>query len=209
MEGAIAPVKNILDIAHQYKSSLIIDDAHGIGVLGEQGGGICEYSKIDPHELACVIAPLGKAFNAMGAIVAGRSEIIEAVLQFARSYRYSTALPPAICVALLTTLDVVRADCWRRDKLANTIQFFTEKALARGLRLSSTAMTPIKSVIVGDSKKVSQLQKDLLTKGFFVSCIRPPTVANNTARVRICLNANHTQDQVSALLDHISDGLLK
>ena len=209
MEGTIAPVNEIITTANQYQASTIIDDAHGIGVLGEQGGGICEYAKLDSRQLACLITPLGKAFNAMGAIVAGRSEIIEAILQFARSYRYSTALPPAICVALLTTLDVVRASRWRREKLAEIIQFFTENALARGFKLSSTETTPIKSIIIGDSLKVLELQQDLLSKGFLISCIRPPTVAHNTARVRICLNCDHTQDQIRTLLDHMSNSLLR
>lgn len=209
MEGAIAPVNEITTIANQFQASTIIDDAHGIGVLGENGGGICEYAKLDPQQLACLIAPLGKAFNAMGAIVAGKSEVIDGILQFARSYRYSTALPPAISVALLTTLDIVKTDRWRRNKLAEVIQFFTENALARGFKLSSSEMTPIKSVIIGDNLKVLQLQQDLLSKGFLISCIRPPTVSHNTARVRICLNCDHRPDQIIALLDHMSDNLLR
>jgi 8-amino-7-oxononanoate synthase len=204
MEGCMAPLKSLIEIADQYQASVIIDDAHGIGVLGEEGRGICEHSGIDPRKLACLIAPMGKAFNAMGAMVAGRAEIIEAILQFTRTYRYSTALPPAIAEGILATLHVIKVERWRREKLKDLIHFFTEKALEKGLVLSSTECTPIKSIIIGDSQRVVALQKHLLHQGFFVSCIRQPTVPKNSARVRICLNYDHTPVQITGLLDHIA-----
>jgi 8-amino-7-oxononanoate synthase len=203
MEGSIAPVQEIMSIAEKHGSSLLIDDAHGVGVLGERGRGICEYAQIDINKLACLILPLGKAFNAMGAIVAGRHEVIASVLQFARSYRYSTALPPAICTALLTTLDIIIAEAWRRRKLMENIKYFTENALARSLPLSSQALTPIKSIIIGNTAKVVQIQQKLLSRGFFISCIRPPTVPKNTARIRVTLNCLHTEKQIINLLDNI------
>src|SRR5204862_2191894 len=101
MEGDIAPITELVQLSQQYQTQLIIDDAHGIGVLGHHGRGICEYANLNQQQFTCITAPLGKAFNAMGGIVAGRNEVIESVLQFARSYRYSTALPPALCKALL------------------------------------------------------------------------------------------------------------
>lgn len=205
MEGSVSPLQTIVDIANKYKSSVLIDDAHGIGVFGEYGAGVCQHANLDPNQLACLVAPLGKAFNAMGAIVAGRTDVIEAVLQFARSYRYSTALPPAISTALLTTLDVVIDETWRRKKLMEVIQFFIENAIQRGLVLSSKEMTPIKSILIGDNMRVVQLQQKLLSEGFYISCIRPPTVPENTSRVRITLNCQHTKQQIRRLLDLIAE----
>jgi 8-amino-7-oxononanoate synthase len=208
MEGDLSPVKDILALANKIQASVIVDDAHGIGVLGEKGKGICEQAGIDPKQLACLIAPLGKAFNAMGAIVAGQHDIIESVLQFARSYRYSTGLPPAIASALLTTLNVIKAETWRRRSLHELVAYFIEYALKKGLTISSTDLTPIKSIIIGDSSKVVRLQKIMLSKGFYISCIRPPTVQENSARVRVSLNCLHSEAQVASLLDAISGALL-
>lgn len=207
MGGAIASVSDIIQIADHYDASVIVDDAHGIGVLGKNGRGICEYAGIDPHHLACMILPLGKAFNGMGAIVAGKKTVTESILQFARSYRYSTAIPPAICVGLLTALNVIQSEVWRREKLAELIDFFIMYALSRGLRISSSDPTPIKSIIVGDNDKVLYLQKKLHQEGFLISSIRPPTVPKNSARIRVSLNCNHTKDQVVQLLDAITNGL--
>lgn len=205
MEGDIAPIKDIVAIAHKQKASLIIDDAHGIGVLGNHGGGIFEHAGITQNQVACLITPLGKAFNGPGAIVAGKSDVIEAILQFARSYRYTTAMPPAICSALITSLDVVQNDNWRRIRLKELIQFFTENTIKRGLSLTSSDLTSIKSIIIGDNHSVTKLQAKMLAKGFYISCIRPPTVPEKTARVRISLNCLHTEKQIINLLDYISE----
>ncbi len=201
MEGDISPVGKIVDLANKYQTSVIVDDAHGIGLLGEKGRGIVEYADVNQDQLACLITPLGKAFNGVGAMVCGKSDIIETILQFSKTYRYTTAMPPACCFALLAALDVVIEENWRREKLNGLIHFFIQEAKKRQLNLVSTDLTPIKSVVMGDNCKVLQLQKEILNKGFLVSCIRPPTVAEGSARIRISLNALHTEEEIVFLLD--------
>ncbi len=208
MEGDIAPIQEIMMLAKQCRANVIIDDAHGIGILGQHGRGISEHANITQDQFTCLVSPLGKAFNGMGAIVAGKEDIIEPILQFARSYRYTTALPPAICAGLLTVLDVVIDETWRRDKLNEIIHFFNEQANDKGLKIVSSDTTPIRSIIIGDNQKVTQLQQKLLANGFYTAAIRPPTIPENSARIRISLNCLHTQQQVSCLLNHISEYLL-
>lgn len=204
MEGDVAPVPALLAFAQKNKATLIIDDAHGVGVLGNQGRGACEFFGICARELACLIMPLGKAFNGMGAIVAGNKTVVESVLQFARTYRYSTALSPSVASALIQTLEVVKTESWRRVKLMDNILFFNDLAIKNGLTVASSAATPIRSLIFGDTEKVRFLQKKMLDKGFYVSCIRAPSVPVHSARIRISLNSQHTKAQITDLLNHMS-----
>jgi 8-amino-7-oxononanoate synthase len=207
MEGDIAPITDITEIAAQHQSKLIIDDAHGIGVLGRQGGGICEELGITQDQFTCLVLPLGKAFNGMGAIVAGKNEVIETILQFSNSYRYTTSLPPAVCIALQASLNVIMEEQWRREQLKENIKFFIHHAVEKKLTFTSTAQTPIKSLIIGDNDKALKLQSFLLAKGYYVAAIRPPTVPKNTARLRISLNCLHTEAQIVSLLNCIREGI--
>jgi 8-amino-7-oxononanoate synthase len=209
MEGDIAPISDLVRIAKQYHSGLIIDDAHGIGVLGKSGKGASEHFALNQENYTCLVMPLGKAFNAIGAMVAGKKENIETILQFSRSYCYSTALPAAICFAIQTTLDVIKEETWRQQQLLENISLFIDYAFDQGLVLHSTDKTPIKSVIVQGNKRVLSLQKWLLSKGFYVSAIRPPTVPKDKARLRLSINSLHTQDQIIQVIDYIIEGLKK
>ena len=207
MGGNLAPIEEIVTLAHQQQAGLIIDDAHGIGVLGKKGGGICEHARLNQTAFSCLIAPLGKAFNGMGAIVAGNNETIQAILQFAKSYCYTTAMPPAISVGLQAALDIVIEEQWRRDQLNTLIRFFIHHALEKKLPLTSCALTPIKSILIGDNDKVIALQEILAAQGFYISAIRPPTVPQKTARLRISINCLHTEQQITELLGAISGAL--
>lgn len=207
MEGTLSPIPSLVQHAEHYQSGLLIDDAHGIGVFGKTGAGICEHYGINQTQISCLVLSLGKAFNAMGAIVAGKAETIEAILQFSKTYRYTTALPPAICSTLQTTLNIIQQEAWRREKLLKNIHLFTSYAIDKGLSLTSSDDTPIKPIVIHDNKKVLALQNYLLSKGFYVSAIRPPTVPPNKARLRISLNSLHMQDEIMLLIDHIAAGL--
>lgn len=207
MEGDIAPILDLAQLAKQYHAGLIIDDAHGIGVLGKTGKGVSEHFALPQKNYSCLVIPLGKAFNAIGAIVAGRKEIMDTVLQFSRSYCYSTALPPACCVAIQASLAVIQQESWRQQRLQENIQFFIHYATERGLNLVAVDKTPIKSILVQDNERVLTLQKSLLAKGFYVSAIRPPTVPRGKARLRLSINSLHTQDQLAKLIDHIIEGM--
>lgn len=207
MEGDIAPIPDIIQLAAQYKAGLLIDDAHGIGWLGKSGAGITEHFGLTQNDFSCIVAPLGKAFNAMGAIVAGKSEIIETILQFSKSYRYTTALPPVICKAIQTALTIIQEENWRRHQLTKNICFFISYATEKGLNLISHSETPIIPILIHDNTKVLALQHFLFEKGFYVSAIRPPTVPKNKARLRISLNCLHTENEITQLIDYICTGL--
>lgn len=207
MYGDIAPIAAIIKITEQYGAGLIIDDAHGIGVLGQTGRGIIEHSDLNQNQFSCVVFPLGKAFNGMGAMVAGRAEIIEVILQFSKSYRYSTALPPAICYALQSSLNIIRTESWRRETLNNHIDFFNTKALNNNLTLISLERMPVRIIRIGDNQKVLDLQKFLWNEGFFVAAIRPPTVPYHNACLRISLNCMHATEHIESLLDKIREYL--
>lgn len=205
MEGNIAPVRELAKLAQQHQALLIVDDAHGMGVLGQHGGGICELLQLSTQDVPCLITPLGKSPNSFGAVVSGSHELIETLLQLARTYRYSTALPPAICAATLTALTIIKNDAWRREKLTTLIQLFIKEASKRNLPLTSTDLTPIKSILIGSNQLTLDLQNTLLARGYFISCIRPPTVPHNKARIRISLTCAHTEKQIIDLLDILAD----
>lgn len=203
MEGRIADIPQLAAIATKHSALLIVDDAHALGVLGQHGRGSCDYFNVTQKEVPCLITPLGKGLGSLGAIVSGSHSVIEPLLQFARTYRYTTALPPAVSVATLAALKLIQQEPWRSEHVRFLSVFFNAEAEKRGLNLSSIDPTPVKCILVGSNKKVLDIQSRLFEKGFMVSAIRPPTVPKNTARLRICLNYLHNETQIIALLDHI------
>lgn len=205
MEGNISPVDKIAQLAARYQANLMIDDAHGIGVLGQQGGGITEYYRLTQKDIPYLTVPLGKALGSMGAIVSGDSIFIESLIQFARTYIYSTALPPAIACATLTCLNIIQTEYWRREKLHHLILFFIAQSAACGLQLISSDITPIKAILIGNNTHALSIQSLLKQKGFLVACIRPPSVPKNTARIKICLNIHHTENNIRELLSLLAD----
>ena len=158
MEGDITPVSQIITHSGKYQTNLLIDDAHGIGILGKTGKGIHEHFSLSQSTSTCLVAPLGKAFNAMGAIVAGSTEMIDAIVHFARAYRYTTSLPPAICIAIQSSLNIVQQEAWRRERLNHNIQLFIDYATDQGLTLTSSDLTPIKPVFIGDNTQALKTQ---------------------------------------------------
>jgi 8-amino-7-oxononanoate synthase len=203
MQGSIANIKLAAAIARKNQTMLIVDDAHGFGNLGKNGRGAAEHFQLSQEELPCLITPLGKAMGSYGAIVSGESSIIEALLQFADTYRYCTALPPAVCDATLTALDVLKKETWRREKLLSLCEFFLLQAKLRNIHLASHDATPIMPIIIGCNEKTTIIQQNLLEKNLFVSCIRPPTVPNKQACIRISLNCLHEEKQIIYLLDEL------
>jgi 8-amino-7-oxononanoate synthase len=201
MEGRISPLDEIVQVAQAHPLTLMVDDAHGAGVLGKNGRGICEHFQLTQQEVPCLVIPLGKAFGSMGAIVAGSKELTECLLQFSRTYRYTTALPPALAHATITALKIVEQENWRRSKLQDLIQFFIKEAKQRSLHLLSEDLTPIKPVLIGDNDRALRIKEILQQRGFFISCIRPPTVPAGTARLRISLNCLHEKKEIIDLLD--------
>ncbi len=204
MEGDIAPLDQIVPMVHRYQAKLIVDDAHGIGILGAQGGGICEHFQLSQQDVSGLVLPFGKAFGGMGAAVAGSYDFIETMVQAARSLRYTTALPPALSVALLRAVAILKEEHWRRQKLMHLIQFFMRQAQYYGWCLTNQAMTPIQSLFVSDDELLVRIQQIMLERGFFIAIIRPPTVPIGKSRIRISLNCYHTEAELLALLDELS-----
>ncbi|MCW8910235.1 MAG: 8-amino-7-oxononanoate synthase [Gammaproteobacteria bacterium] len=203
MDGDIAPLNQLVDLCQQQDARLLVDDAHGIGVLGEQGRGSLSHCHIPDHNKPVLMATLGKAFGTAGAFVAGSEDEIEYLIQQARTYVYTTASPPALAEATRTSLRIIQRDDWRRDHLQSLILQFKTAAKELGLPLMDSD-TPIQPVIIGDSKKAVDISKQLFQQGIMITAIRPPTVARNTARLRITLSAAHTKQHLDRLIIALS-----
>ena len=199
MDGDGAPLADLVVLATHHQAWLMIDDAHGFGVLGEQGGGIVAQHGFTQQEVPILMATFGKALGTFGAFVAGSETLIDTIIQRARSYIYTTALPPAIAVATRVSLQLMIKDTWRRQKLQTLIAHFREGAEHLGVCLmpSSSAIQPI---MVGTNQRALALSAALREQGFWVSAIRPPTVPTHTARLRVTFSALHELAEVDALL---------
>jgi 8-amino-7-oxononanoate synthase len=200
MDGDLAPMDQLSLLAQQQNAWLMVDDAHGLGVIGKRGGGILEHYSLNQNDVPILMGTLGKALGTFGAFVAGSHELIETLIQKARTYIYTTALPPAIAEATRTSLKIVVADPWRRDKLAGLVQRFSQGAKQLGLSLLPSA-SAIQPVIIGDSQQTMSISKALLEQGFLVGAIRPPTVPTGSARFRITFSALHEEHHIDRLLD--------
>ncbi len=200
MEGDIAPIGELADVAANYDAWLMIDDAHGFGVLGESGRGALEHLHVNSHSVPILVGTLGKALGTFGAFVAGSEALIEMLIQQARTYIYTTAPPPALAEATRAALRVSRNEAWRRDKMRALIERFRSGAEQLGLSLMSSE-TPIQPVLIGDAVKAKAISDALFEEGLLVTAIRPPTVPRGTARLRITLSAAHIEEQVDRLLE--------
>lgn len=200
MDGDLAPLKSLAAVSQKHDAWLMADDAHGFGVLGNTGAGLVEEQNLSIDEVPVLMGTLGKAFGTYGAFVAGSEALIETLVQFSRSYIYTTAPPPAVAVATLASLQLVISEQWRRDKLNQLIARFRQGAQQIGLNIMDSN-TPIQPILVGSDEKLIAINNRLIDQGFMVGAIRPPTVPEGTGRLRVTLCANHTEQQVDALLD--------
>ena len=191
MEGDLTPTAPLIHLK-QKKIQLIIDIAHSFGMFEAP---IADYT----------ITPLGKSLGSMGATISGSSDNIEQILQGARAYHYSTALPPAIAYANLAALKIIQTENWRQEKLNHLIRYFLKEANTREIPLISTDPTPIKTILIKDNQKTMHIKEILLAKGYWIGGIRPPTVPQNTARLRISLTALHNERGITCLLDAIRE----
>lgn len=202
MDGDIAPLSELAALCKREHATLMVDDAHGLGVVGANGRGSVAAAGLSVAEVPFLVVTLGKAIGTFGAAVLGSEQGIEALLQFARTYIYTTAMPPALASAGLAAIRIARAEDDLRAVLHGHIDYFRQGAQQRGLALSASA-TPIQPLPVGDSTLAAGLAQSLEAQGFHVPAIRPPTVPEGSARLRITLSAAHTRDDIDALLDAI------
>lgn len=197
MDGAIAPLPQILDLCERHDALLMIDDAHGFGVLGPQGRGTAAHFGLHSPRLL-YMATLGKAAGVHGAFVAGEPQLIEWLLQRTRSYIFATAAPALVAETLRTSLQVIERDDWRRTHLQALIAQLREGLAGLPWKLLDSA-TPVQPLIVGDNQAALDLMASLREHGLWVPAIRPPTVPAGTARLRISLSAAHTAGDVERL----------
>lgn len=201
MDGDLAPLDELSNVAKQHNAWLMVDDAHGLGVIGKEGRGTADHFNLGQSQLPILMGTLGKAFGTFGAFVAGSETLIETLIQQARSYIYTTALPPAVAEATRASLKLLRTGNDRREKLTALIKQFRNGAEQLGLSLMDSH-TPIQPLMVGDSKKAIALSETLLKEhNIMLSAIRPPTVPDASARLRVTFCANHTEQHVNQLLN--------
>ena len=208
MDGDLAPLPALARAAIEAKAWLVVDDAHGLGVVGPTGRGCCEYFGLGAREVPALIGTFGKAFGTFGAFVAGDADLIEFLIQKARTYIYTTALPPAVAAATRAALRVSEKESWRREKVLALAARFRAglelRHLVPGTTMPGTAIQP---VIVGDEVRALAISAALEKRGFLVAAIRPPTVPAGTSRLRVTLSAAHEEAQVDALVAALADAL--
>jgi 8-amino-7-oxononanoate synthase len=201
MDGDVAPVRELLALAERYDAWLVLDDAHGFGVLGAHGRGVLEQQRVRSPRIA-YMATLGKAAGVYGAFVAGERELVDTLVQRARTYIYTTATPPLIAHALLTSLELIENGDARRKHLRALVRRVRAGLSAGAWRLlpSDTAIQPL---VIGGSIEALAASEKLAARGLLVPAIRPPTVPRGTARLRISLSADHTIEDVERLIDAV------
>lgn len=207
MDGDLCDIDALCQIGTEHKAWLMVDDAHGFGVLGEEGRGVVNPAIHSSDDVPVLVGTLGKAFGTQGAFIAGSEELIETLIQNARTFIYTTALPAAVAVATTESLRIVRTEHWRREKLQALIAQFREGAHLLGLDLLPST-TPIQPVLMDSEANALQVAQQLEDQGILVTAIRPPTVPAGTSRLRITFTANHTEADVSQLLHALKRAML-
>ena len=200
MDGDIADLPELCKSAKAQNAWVMVDDAHGFGCVGKGGRGCVEHFDLGQDDVQVLVGTLGKAFGTAGAFVAGSEELIETLVQHARTYIYTTSMPPAVAMATLASLKILRDEEWRRDKLAALIKQFRDGCEQLGLELMDSP-TPIQPIMVGDSAEAMRMSAAIEAEGIFIGAIRPPTVPQGSARLRVTFSATHTEAQVTRLLD--------
>ncbi len=205
MDGDVAPLDRLLALCEKRDAWLVLDDAHGFGVLGEGGRGALAHFALRSPRIV-YMATLGKALGGYGAFVGGEPEVIEWLLQRARTYVFSTALPPMAAAVASAALDVIAGEPERVARLHERIQEFRRACEAHAIALPASA-TAIQPIVVGDARRAVSLSDALRERGFLVPAIRPPTVPDGTSRLRVSLSSAHAKEQVEALAATLAEFL--
>nr|WP_243700057.1 8-amino-7-oxononanoate synthase [Lysobacter sp. N42] len=203
MDGDVAPLRELAAHAHAHDALFYVDDAHGVGVLGAQGRGSVDAAGLSTCDVPLRLATLGKALGTCGAIVAGGADLVGHLAETARGHVYSTALPPALAAAALAAVRLARRADDRRAHLAALVERFHERARGHGVELLPSA-TPIQAVMAFDDRRALAMSRALEDAGFWVSAIRPPTVPEGRARLRVTLTALHADADVDALAEALA-----
>ncbi len=204
MDGDVAPVQQLAGLCRQQEAMLVVDDAHGFGVLGTSGTGLLEQEGVPVGGNVLMVGTLGKAAGSFGAFVAGDAIYIQSLIQFARTYIYTTALPPAVAAASIAAVKLIQSEPARRERLKSLINRFRKEAAEEGLPLmpSPTAIQPI---VLGSEKSALAADALLRENGILGIAIRPPTVPIGSARIRLTFRADHTDEDIDKLLSVLTD----
>ncbi len=200
MDGDLAPLKALAALAAEHDAWLMVDDAHGFGVLGEMGMGSAEYFGLTQDALPVLMGTFGKALGTFGAFVAGSETLIDYLTNTARTNIYTTAIPPAIAAATRVSLRIVQEESWRRQRLTALVHQFRTEVAAAGFCLMDS-LSPIQPIIIGPADQALAWSQFLKERGLLVTAIRAPTVPEGTARLRITFSANHTSANVEQLIE--------
>jgi len=203
MDGDLAPLPALARLARAADAWLVVDDAHGLGVVGASGGGVLEHFGLGEEAVPVLVGTLGKAFGSFGAFVAGGADLIEMLIQRARPYIYTTALPQPVAAATRAALRLARSESWRRERLRALTARFRAAAATAGVPLAASD-TPIQPVLLGSAERALTTQRALQAAGFLVVAIRPPTVPPGSARLRVTLSAAHTEGEIDALVAQLA-----
>ncbi len=206
MDGDVAPLRELADLCREQQATLMIDDAHGLGVLGRDGAGSVAEAGLGVDDVPVLMATLGKALGVAGAFVAGSASLIDGLVQFARTQIYTTAMPPALAAATRVAVRIARDESWRREKLARLVAQFRHGAALRGIPLVASR-TPIQPVLIGDSAAALEISARLEAAGFLIPAIRPPTVPTHSARLRVTFSAAHEESDIERLLAALSNAI--
>jgi 8-amino-7-oxononanoate synthase len=200
MDGDSPDLPALKRLSQQYMAPLLLDDAHGLGVCGPQGKGTAAAQGLSSRDLLCTMANFGKALGVGGAFIAGSKILIDYLEQFGRHYVYSTALSPGLCAAVIKSIELCRSDDWRRDKLQQNIALF--RNLAHDLPILNS-QSPIQGLVLGSSERTVKASQQLKAAGLWLTAIRPPTVRQGSARLRITLSAQHQTEDITLLVQQL------
>jgi 8-amino-7-oxononanoate synthase len=203
MDGDVAPLRELADACRASNAWLFVDDAHGLGVLGQSGRGSLEAAALGIAEVPILMGTLGKALGTFGAFVAGSEELIETLLQRARTYIYTTALPPAVAAATRAALRVLQDEPWRRERVLGHVARFRREAVTLGLPLLASG-TPIQPVVLGSEAAAIAASESLRKQGLWAPAIRPPTVPAGSSRLRVTFSAAHSENDIDRLLEGLA-----
>ncbi|TYQ15837.1 UNVERIFIED_CONTAM: 8-amino-7-oxononanoate synthase [Acetivibrio alkalicellulosi] len=201
MDGDVAPLSHIVKLAKEHDIITMVDDAHGLGVLGENGAGTASYFGVE-KEIDIHMGTLSKSIPSIGGYVSGKKHFIDYFNNFSRSFIFSTALPPSAISVSLKAIEIIKNDTYRRKNLLEISKRLKNNLLSSGFSVSNT-VTPIISIIIGDTEKTIEFSESLYEDGIFIPAIRPPTVPKGTSRLRVSLMATHTLEDIDYLLDRL------
>ena len=205
MDGDLAPLPDIVRIAKKYNAMVMVDEAHGTGVFGENGRGVVEYFNLD-NEVDVVMGTLSKAIGSLGGYVCGDDDLISYLRNKARPFMYTTALPPAVCAASIASINLIQEDPSLREVLWNNVCCIKERLGLLGIDMISS-QSQIIPLLIGDTQKAVDISKLLYERGVLIPAIRPPTVPANSSRLRMTVMSSHTQDDLESLFKVLKDVL--